>query len=130
MSLVVKTIKKLDEYGIDVYNEYPTIDGDEYVIYIEDAILFVNEKEFSIGVSFQAVTKPETASTLTLIIKEIENVTIHVMESFIFNKENDFVCGDEAYNLIKNSEKMKVISEMTRNKIYSEILESAKCYEC
>lgn len=130
MGLVDVIKKKLDEYGVEIYDEYPTKTGDEYIIYIEEAILFLNEKEFSLSISFQATTKPEDSSSLTLILREVVDITINLMESFIFNDKNEFICGDEAYKLIENHKKMRLLTELTKDRVYSEILQSSQCYEC
>jgi hypothetical protein len=130
MDLCSKVIKKMDEYGIKIFHDYEIKGEDEKVFYVEDMILFVNDKENSIGISMQATTKPDRAATLAIIVCEIKCKHVHVMESFIFNHKNEFISGEKAYNLVNQSNKLKAIEEANKQAQYAKLLERAKCHEC
>ena len=130
MSIVKKVRKKMEEYGIKIFDDYQIQDEDEHVFYIEDMILFANTKEDSIGISLQATTKPFKAATLALIVNEIKCKDLHVMEDFIFNEKNQYVSGDEAHKLIKRSDATKIANELSKSEVYTKILQNSKCHEC
>lgn len=131
MILRKQVIKKLKEFGITIYNKHEIKNEDEYVLYSENMILFVNDTEKYIGITFQATTKPERAATLILIINQIKDAEIHIMEPFIFNENNEFIAGDDAYKLIEDTDKMESLKEYTKQQFYTEMLLSAKKYhEC
>jgi len=128
MGLIKQVRKKLDSYGIKIFHDYVS-ENEEHVFYAEHMILFVHEKENSIGVSFQVTTKPETVANYILIINEID-CDLYVMEAFIFNHKNEFVSGEKAHTLVKNADKMKVMQEINQQAYYKELLETSKCHEC
>lgn len=130
MSFVDKVRSKMVEYGLEIYDEYPIVDGEEYVFLVEDMILFVSEEKKTIGVSFQAPTRPEQAANMVLILNEIETGELDVMESFIFDRNNRFISGDKAFDLIEKTKESKTIQEFLKQQTYNEILLSSKCFEC
>jgi hypothetical protein len=130
MSLTEKVTQKLDEYGIDIYNEYQ-IDGEEdYVFYAKNMIVFVNDSDNSISVTFKVTTKPERAATLALILNQIKESSMNIMEPFIFNEKNEFLSGEAAYQLLQNFNKTKLVEEVNKQQLYAQILDKAECYEC
>lgn len=130
MSKIIKRVnKKLNEYGIQVYNSYKLANENEYVFYIEDAILFVNIDENSIGISLQATTKPDRAASLALMINEI-GYTIYIMEPFIFDEKKEFVSGKKAFELITQTQRDQIIEEIAKHQYYIRMLETHQCYEC
>jgi hypothetical protein len=129
-------VKKLKEFGIPIYNKYDIKSNnknneDEYVLYSENMILFINDIEKYIGVTFQATTKPERAATLILILAQIKGSEIHIMEPFVFNENHEFISGDQAYNLISETDREQAFNEYTKKQAYTEMLLSAKKFhEC
>ncbi len=136
MILRKHVIRKLKEFGIPIYNKYDIKSNDknnevEYVLYSENMILFINDIEKYIGVTFQATTKPERAATLILILAQIQGSEIHIMEPFVFNENHEFVSGDQAYKLISETDKEQVLNEYVKKQSYIEMLLSAKKFhEC
>lgn len=130
MSLTKKVKKKMEEYGIKIFQDYQIEGEAEYVFYVEDMILFVNEDDNTIGISLQAITKPYKAATLALIVNEIKCKEIFIMEDFIFNEKNQYISGEEAHKLISRSNKAKIANEVTKSELYTNILQNAKCHEC
>ena len=130
MTLVEKVTEKLKEYGIKIYKDYRIEDEEEHVFYIEEAILFVGDKKKYIGVSFQATSKPENVANMTLILNEIDDKSLDIMESFIFNQKNEYVSGEKAFDLIKKSNHLKALEEFDKQQLYIEILQNEKCFEC
>ena len=130
MSLTKRVNQKLDEYGIEIFNDYPIEEEGEHVFYAENMILFVSDDENSISVTFKATTKPERAATLGLILNQIPNVIMNIMESFIFDKDNQFVSGPDAFKLIERVDKEKLIQEYHNQVMLTELLEKADCHEC
>jgi len=132
MSIIDKVRAKINEYGLEIYSDYPLIDGSDdgdYVFFIEEMILFINKKEESIAVSFQASTRPERAANIILILNEIKT-NIDIMESFIFDKNNEYISGEKAFDLIEKSKQSNVIQDFLKDQTYKEILLTAKCHEC
>lgn len=130
MSLTNQVRKKLDEYGIQIFNHYK-IEGDgDYVYYADSMIVFVNEEERSISITFQATTKPERSAALALILNQIKRTEIHIMSPFIFNEKNEFISGEAAYELIKRVDQSKLLSQYHKEQVYADMLANAKCHEC
>lgn len=129
-SLTTKVRKKLEEYGIEIFNDYQIDKTNEYVFYAENMIIFVSETEPSISITFQATAKPERSATLALILNEIPKTPINIMEPFIFDQNNKFVSGEAAYKLIEKVDKTKIAEEYRRQKVYEEILQNTEGFEC
>ena len=128
MSIIDKVRAKINEYGLEIFSDYP-VDGDEYVFFIEDTMLFIKEKEKSIGVSFQAITRPERAANMILILSEIK-IDINVMESFVFNRNNEYISGEKAFELIEKTKQSDTIQGLMKDQMYREILLTSECHEC
>lgn len=121
---------KLDEYGIEIYNDY-SLSKDEYVFMVEKMAVFVNTKEHVIGISFQAETRPETASRFTLILKETEGIKdIDVMESFVVDENNKFVSGEKAFELMTKKLVDQVTGSIIKEQAYIDILMTSNCHRC
>lgn len=130
MTDIEKVKQKLDEYGIEIYSDYALSDN-EYVFMVEKMAVFVNEEEHAIGISFHAETRPETAGNYTLILKEIIDLKkIEVMESFIVDKDNKFISGQRAFDIIQQKMIKQVTNELTKEYSYSELLMTNKCFHC
>lgn len=131
MNLVKQVTKKLELYGIKIYNEFEMENKGNYVFYLEKMILFVNNNDSSISVTFNVEIRPERSATIALILNQIKNANIHIMEPFILDmKKNEMVSGEKAYKVIENNNKLKLIEEFDRQKIYEEILETEEGYDC
>lgn len=128
MSIIDKVKAKLEEYGLEIYNDYQA-SKDEYVFYVEDMIVFVDTKDNTVAVSFQAAVRPDKAANIVLILAELK-LNIDVMESFIFDRNNKCLTGEKAFDLINKSKQSETIQDFIRNQAYREILISAKCHEC
>jgi hypothetical protein len=130
MSLTKQVTQKLDEYGIEIFKDYEVEEKGEHVFYSRHMIVFVNDSDNSISVTFQATTKPEKSASLALILNQLRDAEMHIMEPFIFNDKNEFISGEAAYQLIENADKEKIRREMMKHDIYSHILETSECHEC
>ena len=130
MSLTKQVAQKLDEFGIQIYTDYEIEKEGEHVFYAENMIIFVNDIDNSISVTFKVTTKPERSATLALILNQIRDADLNIMEPFIFNDKNEFISGENAYKVIENTGKEKMMREMQRQDIYSHILETTECHEC
>ena len=128
MTIIDKVRSKTEEYGLVIYNDYSTSD-DEYVFFVEDMMLFVNEDKKTIGVSFQASIRPEQAANMVLILNEMKE-EIDVMESFIFDKNNRYISGEKAFELIEKSTESNIIQNFVKQQALNEILIKSKCHEC
>ena len=128
MLVVDKVRSKAEEYGLQIYNDY-SIANDEYVFFIEDMMIFINEDKKTIGVSFEASIRPERAATMVLILIEMKE-EIDVMESFIFDKNNRYISGEKAFDLIEKTNQSNIIQSFVKQQTFNEILTKAKCHEC
>ena len=130
MTDIDKVKDKLEEYGIEIYSDYALSDN-EYVFMVEKMAVFINEEGHALGVSFHAETRPETAGNYTLILKEIPDIEkIEVMESFIVDKDNKFISGQKAFDMIQQKMIKQVTSEIAKEYSYSELLMTDKCFHC
>ena len=117
MGDVERVREKLEEYGIEVYTDYSITDS-EYVFMVEK-------------ISFHAETRPDIASTYTLIMKEIEDMKeLEIMESFVVDEGNKFVSGEKAFDLVQRNIIQKVTHEIVKESSYSEMLMTNKCFHC
>ena len=123
-------IDKLTEYGMALYNDYATEDQG-HCFMTEKMIIFLDEEDDSISITFQADTKPEDVASNILILKEIENVSqFFVMESFIYDKNHNFVSGSQAHKIVRESFIESAFRKAAEQQTYSEILNQVKGYEC
>jgi len=127
-STVKQVIKKVEEYGITIFKHH---EGEEnqYVIFCENMVVFVHQ-DGNLSVAFQATTKPHIAATDILILKEIPNIEIDIMESFIYCQDNKLICGDEAYKLIRETIKAEGAQDYMREEAYTHLLNNVNCHEC
>jgi hypothetical protein len=130
MSLTDAVRSKLDEYGIEIYSEYP-MESDEHCMQTEDMMIFVQENGNSICISFRADLRPEDTSNHLLILDEIESLKdIKVMESYVFDQNYNFITGQDAFDYLKQDIISNAIYECAKQETYSKILQTTKCYNC
>jgi len=126
-------VDKLQEYGMIIFRDYPIEKENtkQHVFISEDMVLFLDHKDDSLSVSFHAGLKPEDVSRNTLILNEMEEFDdLYIMESYVLDKSNTFICGDEAFKLLKESNKAEYLKGYVEKQYYEEILKTAKCYYC
>jgi len=131
MTFVEKIKYKMNEYGLKIFTDYPSKERcNEHIFYVEEMILFASTKEENLAVSFQATIKPDKAANLALILSEI-NRDVDVMESFIFNANNECILGDKAFKLIEKTKIEKISNELIQNQFYTQmLLNSDNAYKC
>jgi len=96
---VEQILKKLDEYGFELYNQYS--DENNYYFIIDDMVLCYDDNDEILSVSFKASTKPEKVANNVLILKEIDGIKgLEIMESFIY-KGKEILSGKDAHEYIK-----------------------------
>jgi len=127
---VEKIVDKLTEYGMALYTDYPTKDQG-HCFMVRDMIIFLDEEDDSLSITFQADSKPEEVASNLMILNEIDEVSeISIMESFIYDKNNNFVSGNEAHNIVKSSLIEDAFKKVATHQAYNEILHNMKCFEC
>ena len=130
MDIVENTRTKLEEYGIQIYTDYP-LNEQEYLFMADNMLLFVHTENHDIGISFQAETRPKPVANSLLIVLEIEGVTnIDVMESFVIDEDRNFVSGEKAFKMIDKKNQNQALSEVFREQAYSDILMNNTSGEC
>lgn len=130
MTTIDNVRSKLYEYGIEIFSEYH-MEDEEYCFQNEKMMVFVNEKESSICVSFMADMRPEESSNYLLIINEIEKIKrIDVTESYTFDQDNQFITGEEAFDFVKKNIISEVVAEYSKHQLYDNILNTSKCFNC
>lgn len=92
-------VSKLEEYGIDLYQEYSYDKKKSHYFMAEDMVICLNKKDKSLGVSFKATSKPEKVANNIFILQEIPGINedFEIMDSFIFNGKGKLLTGDKAY---------------------------------
>jgi hypothetical protein len=126
-------VDKISEYGIVIFRDYPVVEENtnQHVFISEDMVLFLDHNDGTLSVSFHASSRPEEVSRNTLILNEIEEFDeLYIMESYVIDNQNEFLCGDEAFNLIKQSEEAKILKGFIEKRHYEDILRTAKCFYC
>ncbi len=130
MKLYKKIIKILESYGVLIDN-IQDLENNQQALNTKEMILIIDEKEKTIGLSFFAPTAPDRASNLTLMLmKNIKDSNIYILESFIFNKKREYITGNEAFKILKDSEKNQIINNFTKEQNYDYILQNYELYEC
>jgi len=125
--LVEKAVKKLNDYGIEIFEQYKS-KPDAHVIIAEHMVIIVHPK--NIVLSFEATTKPETSANFALIMKEISGVDLFISDSFVFTNKNQLVCGEKAHELVNKTLKQNVLNEEAQSRYYERILENTEGFEC
>ena len=130
MDIVESTRDKLEQYGIQIYTDYP-LNKKEHLFMVDNMLLFVHTKDKEIGISFQAETKPQTAAKYTLIVQEIDGIgEIDIMESFVVDENNKFISGEKAFKLIDKKNQYEAMNEIFKDQAYAEILMKGTIGEC
>jgi len=123
-------VEKLTEYGMALYTDYPTQDQGHCFI-TKNMIIFLDEDDNSLSITFQADSKPEDVASNLLILNEIDQLSdISVMESFIYDKNNNFISGNEAHEIVKNSIVETAYQKIVKQQAYLTLLHNSKCFEC
>ena len=130
MSLTKQVTQKLDEYGIEIFNDYEVKNLSQHVFHTDSMIVFVDDSDDSISVTFKATTKPERSASLALILNQIGTGHLHIMEPFLYDDDNEMLSGLEAYKHLESKDKEKIYREIQRQQIYAELLENSECHEC
>lgn len=122
-------LNKLNEYGFEIFKHHELSD-EQHVFFCSEMVMFVYKEEHSIGISFQATTKPDIAAKNILVLSEIDEIRIDIMESFIYSTDNKLINGDEAYELIEDAIKNKAVEEYKKHATYEYLLNNVDCFEC
>lgn len=128
--------KQLLKYTYEIYDVYPTSNVGEFCIMTNSMMIFTNEENKSITISFECMLEPQIAGRNMIILNECKEINcIYVTESYIFDSSSkSYVVGDDAK---KTADKIiydkcynQIIKEITKDQIYSHILATQKCHEC
>lgn len=107
---VENILKKLDEYGFELYNQYSDKNDNHYFM-IDDMVLCYDDSDEILSVAFKASIKPEQAANSILILKEIDGIKgFEIMESFIY-KGKEILSGKEAHNYVEKVHGKKEIGK-------------------
>jgi hypothetical protein len=130
MAGVNEVIKKFNEYGMKLFTDYPT-ERSNHCFMVDNMIIYLDQKDNTIAVSFHASSKPEEVANNLLILKEIEDLNdIYIMDSFVYDINDQFLSGDAAHKLVKESIQHEALKEFAKRQTYIEVLSKAKCHEC
>jgi hypothetical protein len=123
---------KLDEYGYEIYHVAETKNEDEICIMTESMMLFVNDKDKSITISFEYTLEPENVARNMMVLNEVDDIEfVYVSESFVFDPETKkYVVGNEAKKIAYKRAQVKIMKEFTKDQVYSHILATQRCHEC
>jgi len=125
-------IDKLKEYGYEIYNISPTSNEKEICIMTESMMVFVNDNDESITISFEYTLDPEKVAQNMMILNEVQEVKIvYIAESYIFDPEQKkYIIGQKAKEIANKIATEKMLREYTKDQVYSHILATQKCHEC
>lgn len=124
---VKKILKKLEEYGFELYNQY-TDKNDIQFFLIDDMVLCYDNNDGTLSVAFKASLKPENVANNILILKEIDEIKdFHIMESFI-HKGKEILSGDEAHKYVEKVYGNKEIGKYITKQNEIQMLLHSKMY--
>jgi len=130
MAGINEVVDKFNEYGMNVFTDYPT-KKNEHCFMVDNMIVYLDKQDNTIAVSFLASSKPEEVAQNMMILSEIEGVDdIYVMESFVYDMNDQFISGHAAHNLVKKSIEHDALKEFAKRQTYIEVLSKAKCFDC
>ena len=122
-------LKKFEEYGMNLYTDYPT-EKNEHCFMVDNMIVYLDQEDNTVAVSFHASAKPEDVAQNLLILKEIDVDDIYIMDSFIYDLNNRFISGEDAHKLVKRTIETEAVNDFTKRQTYTEYLVKAKCFDC
>ena len=130
MAEIKQVVKKFEEYGMRLLTDYP-VEKNEHCFMVDNMIVYLDQKDSTIAVSFHASAKPEEVANNMMILTEIDGLNdIFVMESFVYDLHDHFLSGEEAHNLVKKTIEHEALKEFATRQTYIEVLSKAKCHEC
>jgi len=123
---------KLNEYGYKIYQLNETSDKNQFCLMTESMMIFIDEKERSLTLSFEYTLEPEKVGQNIMIINEIDQVKfIYISESYMFDDLNKrYVVGSKAKELVFKLRKNLILREITEQQLYRNVLMTHKCHEC
>lgn len=125
-----KVADKIKEYNLALLTEYPTKDNGHCFI-TSSMIVFADNEDETISVTFQADQKPEEVAVYTLILKEVKEAQdIFILDSFIYDNDNQYISGNEAHELVKQAIISKAFQKVAKHQVYADILKTSECFEC
>lgn len=129
-NLVDKIIEKISEYNIGLITDYKTEDRGHCFV-TPSMLVFLDEDDNSLSIAYQADQKPEDAAINLLILKEVEEITdISILESFIYDLNENFISGQEAHDLVKQNIITQAFQKVAKQQAYNEILNSTEGFHC
>lgn len=124
---VENILKKLDEYGFELYNQYSDENNNHYFM-IDDMVLCYDDNDGILSIAFKASSKPEKVANNILILKEINGINdIEIMESFIY-KGKEILSGKDAHNYIEKVRGKKEIGKYIQKQNQIQMLLYSKIY--
>ncbi len=129
MCVELKT--KLDQYGIEIYDNY-LVEDEEVYTHCDKMIIIYNKKQQTYAVSFEASSKPELVGNMMIILNQL-NKPIEIMESHTYNKKNIPIFGNEAYEEIKKNINTETKKKIEEDMYFQELLSNVTpddCFKC
>ena len=124
---VENILKKLDEYGFELYNQYSDENNNHYFM-IDDMVLCYDDNDGILSIAFNASLRPENVANNVLILKEIDGIKdFHIMESFI-HKGKEILSGDEAHKYVEKVHGNKEIGKYITKQNEIQILLHSKMF--
>jgi hypothetical protein len=123
---------KLNEYGYEIYKTFETSNDKEFCIMTDDIMIFVDENEKSISLSFECTSKPVEVAQSIMMLNEINEIDyIYITESYIFDHScKEYVVGEEAEEVADKMIQAKILNDYAKDQLFSHILATQKCHEC
>lgn len=122
-----KVKDKLLEYGIEIFKEFKQ--DDEEIIITEDMTIACKKNE--VFVNFLVTTKPSKSARIILILKEIQDCKkVYIGDDFVYDKNGNFMDGEEAHKYYVNTMKQHTISEYMQQQAQIYYMTKAKTYNC
>ena len=129
-NLSEKFKEKLFEFNFGIISGYSIDKTKEYMIITDDMILAVNDQDNTVSIAFEATTQPDIVAKRMIILSEVEGThNMSIMESFVFEK-NQLVTGEDATIIAKKRLGRDVVNEFLKSQVYTEIIQSEKCFNC
>jgi len=123
---------KLEQYGYEVSQLRQTSNFKEFCIMSNSMIIFVNEEDKSLTLSFECNLEPQKVGQRMTILNDIKEInSVFITESHMFDSINkNYTIGKEAKELDLKMKIYMLMKEITEQQVYREVLMTQKCHEC
>ena len=124
-----KVIKKLNEFGIEIFNVYVDKENSKEVVVTAEKLTIAIQKN-DVFLNFHVTAKPSYAARIMLILQTIPKIKFFIGEDFLVNDDGKFIDGEEAEKYNQEYQKKLTITQFMEQQQQLYFLTNAKSYTC